>query len=101
MQRDTYPVPPGSPGLGRVTIAVGDSAHPRSASISSSPATPTRRKASDGDASLHEPRERRHSQLSTGSNASSASRRPSLRDFILGDELGRGSYSTVSLLMIY
>lgn len=39
-------------------------------------------------------RERRMSQVSTASSA--ASRKPSARDWIFGEELGRGSYSTVS-----
>lgn len=43
-----------------------------------------------------ERRERRISQASAGSSTSTGTRKPSLRDFILGDELGRGSYSTVS-----
>lgn len=40
-------------------------------------------------------RERRASGVSTHSNGS-AQKKPSLRDYILGEELGRGSYSTVS-----
>lgn len=40
-------------------------------------------------------RERRPSHASANSTASSARARPSTRDFILGEELGRGSYSTV------
>ncbi|KAL1405182.1 serine/threonine protein kinase [Vanrija albida] len=39
-------------------------------------------------------RERRASGVSTHSNGS-AQKKPSLRDYILGEELGRGSYSTV------
>jgi len=42
-------------------------------------------------------RERRQSQTSAKSNGSaSGQKKPSLKDFILGEELGRGSYSTVS-----
>ncbi len=41
-------------------------------------------------------RKRRQSQTSAKSNGSAAGqRKPSLRDYILGEELGRGSYSTV------
>lgn len=39
-------------------------------------------------------RERRMSQASNGSN--SGARKPSARDWIFGEEIGRGSYSTVS-----
>lgn len=39
-------------------------------------------------------RERRMSQASNGSN--SGTRKPSARDWIFGEEIGRGSYSTVS-----
>lgn len=45
-----------------------------------------------------EQRERRISQASVGSSASTGARKPSLKDFVLGEELGRGSYSTVSVL---
>ena len=41
-------------------------------------------------------RERRHSQVSAHSAASSTHKKPSLNDFVLGEELGRGSYSTVT-----
>jgi 3-phosphoinositide dependent protein kinase-1 len=40
-------------------------------------------------------RERRMSQASNGS--SSGTRRPSARDWVFGEEIGRGSYSTVSV----
>ena len=40
-------------------------------------------------------RERRQSQASAHSSHSGGQRKPSLRDFVLGEELGRGSYSTV------
>jgi 3-phosphoinositide dependent protein kinase-1 len=42
-------------------------------------------------------RERRQSQVSAHSASSaSGARKPSIRDYILGEELGQGSYSTVS-----
>ena len=42
-------------------------------------------------------RERRQSQISARSAGSSTHKKPSLNDFVLGEELGRGSYSTVRL----
>lgn len=46
-------------------------------------------------------RERRQSQASAHSSTSaSGQKKPSLRDFIIGEELGRGSYSTVSYLAL-
>lgn len=72
----------------------------------SSPPTPStvhsgpRRRDHSADSSTVAPserteRERCPSHTSVGSTASSARARPSTRDFILGEELGRGSYSTV------
>ena len=40
-------------------------------------------------------RERRMSQASNGS--SSGNRKPSAKDWVFGEEIGRGSYSTVGL----
>lgn len=62
---------------------------------------PPRRREHSADSSTVAPserteRERRPSHTSVNSAASSVTRaRPSTRDFILGEELGRGSYSTV------
>lgn len=108
---ESMPAPiPVSPRQLRVTIGDDDSpvspARSRAGS-SASPSTPTTAKvikgrthsvdrSSNPNTNLAEPRERRQSQLSTQSNGSAVSKRPSLRDYVLGKELGRGSYSTVS-----
>ncbi|ORX34124.1 hypothetical protein BD324DRAFT_636704 [Kockovaella imperatae] len=50
------------------------------------------------DRDISRDRERRQSQASAASSSTSGGggyRKPSLRDFVLGEELGRGSYSTV------
>ena len=52
----------------------------------------------DGDGRDRE-RERGQSQASaSSSNSAGGLKRPSIRDFVLGEELGRGSYSTVSCI---
>lgn len=89
----------------RVTVADDDGpgTPARARHTSSSPGTPTtlrgvtksRNQSMDSSHAALSERERRQSQLSTQSGGSAASRRPSLRDYILGEELGRGSYSTV------
>lgn len=97
---------PLSPQQVRVTVADDDvpSTPSRAQLPVSSPGTPTtlraggksRNQSMDSSHIALSERERRQSQLSTQSNGSAASKRPSLRDYILGEELGRGSYSTVS-----
>lgn len=74
----------------------GDSCPPTPSTARSGP----RRRDHSADSSTVAPserteRERRPSHTSVNSTASSARARPSTRDFILGEELGRGSYSTV------
>ncbi|TXT04937.1 hypothetical protein VHUM_04020 [Vanrija humicola] len=75
----------------------------RNHSSNSSPSSPTAYRshgktralsADDMGAPAAGDRERRASGVSTHSNGS-AQKKPSLRDYILGEELGRGSYSTV------
>lgn len=98
-----YPNQPTSPAPIRVTIAADDSVYPGGQPSPSNPTTPTHRKprsVSDLDSARLESRERRHSQVSTHSNGSAASRRPSVVDFNMGEELGRGSYSTVRRRML-
>ncbi|BEI87169.1 hypothetical protein CcaverHIS002_0705150 [Cutaneotrichosporon cavernicola] len=98
---------PHSPQALRVTVADDDGpgTPARPQHTSSSPGTPTtlrgipksRNQSMDSSHAALSERERRQSQLSTQSSGSAASRRPSRRDYIFGDELGRGSYSTVVL----
>lgn len=101
---------PVSPQQLRVTVADDDiPGTPSRAQVPhSNPGTPTtlRARAKSRNQSMDSnhvgisERERRQSQLSTQSNGSAASKRPSLRDYILGEELGRGSYSTVRFSLV-
>ncbi|WVQ85480.1 hypothetical protein IAT38_007645 [Cryptococcus sp. DSM 104549] len=71
------------------TVSLGGK--PRTLSVDGGPSWAAGRRSGSMDAAE---RERRQSQLSTAS-ASSAVKKPSIRDYVLGEELGQGSYSTV------
>ncbi|WWC60568.1 uncharacterized protein I303_103142 [Kwoniella dejecticola CBS 10117] len=76
--------PPRAPGL------VGGKQ--RTLSVDAGPNWPHMRRSG----SAERDRERRQSQVSTHSHTSSGQlKKPSIRDFVLGEELGQGSYSTV------
>ncbi|WWC68385.1 uncharacterized protein I206_102310 [Kwoniella pini CBS 10737] len=65
---------------------------PRTLSVDAGPNWPHARRSG----SAERDRERRQSQISTHSHSGSGQlKKPSIRDFVLGEELGQGSYSTV------
>jgi 3-phosphoinositide dependent protein kinase-1 len=72
---------------------------PRGRGLEFAPASPVQNKlrtlSVSGKSERDLERERRMSQASNGS--SSGNRKPSAKDWVFGEEIGRGSYSTVSL----
>jgi len=89
----------------RVTITTSDPssstspASPRGRGLGIDPSSPVQNKlrtlSVSGKSERDLERERRMSQASNGS--SSGNRKPSAKDWVFGEEIGRGSYSTVSL----
>ncbi|WVW80424.1 hypothetical protein I302_102405 [Kwoniella bestiolae CBS 10118] len=76
--------PPRAPGL--------VNGKPRTLSVDAGPSFANGRRSGSADRD----RERRQSQVSTHSHSGSGQlKKPSIRDFVLGEELGQGSYSTV------
>ncbi|WWD18183.1 hypothetical protein CI109_102632 [Kwoniella shandongensis] len=73
------------------SMAPGLHSKPRTLSVDAGPYWNDRRSTS-----AERERERRQSQVSTHSHSSASQpRKPSIKDFVLGEELGQGSYSTV------
>ncbi|KAK8865634.1 hypothetical protein IAR55_000779 [Kwoniella newhampshirensis] len=78
-----------TPSSPTMSMAPGLQNKPRTLSVDAGPHWSDRR-------SMSAERERRQSQVSTHSHTSSSQyRKPSIKDFVLGEELGQGSYSTV------